>query len=48
MVGLAGGSEQATHALLDEAVVLFAIAAAVVDASDAELEFFAQQPHAQV
>ena len=48
MVGLAGGFEQVTHALLDEAVVLFAIAAAVVDAADAELEFFAEEAHTQV
>ena len=48
MVGLAGGFEQVTHALLDEPVVLFAIAAAVVDAADTELEFFAEEARAQV
>ena len=48
MVGLAGGFKQAAHTLLDEPVVLFAIAAAVVDAANAELEFFAEEAHAQV
>lgn len=48
MVGLTGGFEQAAHALFDEPVVLFAVAAAVVDAADVELEFFAEEAHAQV
>ena len=48
VVGLTGGFEQAAHALFYEPVVLFAVAAAVVDAADAELEFFAEEAHAQV
>ena len=48
VVGLTGGFEQAAHALLDEPVVLFAAAPAMVDTADAELEFFAKEAHAQV
>ena len=48
VVGLAGGFEQVTHALLDELVVLFAVAATVVDAAYAELEFFAEEAYTQV
>ena len=48
MVGLAGGIEQEAQALIHQLIVLFAIAAAVVDAADAELEFFAEEAHAQV
>ena len=48
MVGLAGGIEQEAQALIHQLIVLFAAAPAMVDTADAELEFFAEEAHAQV
>ena len=48
MIGLAGGIEQVAEAVGNELIVLLAVAAAVVDAADAELEFFAEEAHAHI